>query len=354
MHSDRRRPRAGPRPAPASRAPPSLPPIRPCRRYQSRSQVPTPPAAACRAVTPPARWLGSAPSSSRNRANPAWPAMIASGRAWVPSAPGALTSTPAASRARARSTSPFRAANISGVKPAVVSMLGSAPCSSSRRTMAGWGAASPHIRAVLRVSVVAAFTSAPWSRSASTIAALPVRAAVINAVSPLVRAAPPSAPPSSSRSTIARLAFSAARSSGVTPWSSAAFGSAPASSSRSTIPRSSQCAAQTRAVAPSGRLAFTSAPSASSASIAPASWAATASTSPNSCPAESGAAPAATARDTRQTTMARIPLSFAPCRSAATMRSIMPCHPTVRCVSVLAPFRLGRRRGGIAARHGLR
>ena len=73
------------------------------------------------------------------------------------------------------------------------------------------------MRAVPSVAAVRAFTSAPCASNASTTGRLPVRAATINGVSPLVRAAFASAPAASSLSTIGRLAFSTARSSGVTP-----------------------------------------------------------------------------------------------------------------------------------------
>ena len=78
-------------------------------------------------------------------------------------------------------------------------------------------AATAHISAVAPVSVVAALTSAPCPSSARTTSMLPVRAAIISAVSPLACAALGLAPPASSLSTVAALAFSLARISGVTP-----------------------------------------------------------------------------------------------------------------------------------------
>ena len=65
--------------------------------------------------------------------------------------------------------------------------------------------------------VVAALTLAPCARSAFTTSRLPVRAAIMSGVSPLVCARFGSAPAPSSLFTIAVLAFSDARASGVTP-----------------------------------------------------------------------------------------------------------------------------------------
>ena len=107
--------------------------------------------------------------------------------------------------------------NISGVNPFLVDTWGSAPALSKMRTISGWGSETAHIRAVLCVVLTVAFTSAPAVTSIVTMSALPVRAAVISGVSPLVCDAFTFAPAASNLATISRLAFSAARSSGVTP-----------------------------------------------------------------------------------------------------------------------------------------
>jgi hypothetical protein len=62
-----------------------------------------------------------------------------------------------------------------------------------------------------------AFTSAPWTSRACTAPGLPVRAAVISAVSPDERAAFGFAPAFNSLSIMAALPFSLASSSGVIP-----------------------------------------------------------------------------------------------------------------------------------------
>ena len=145
--------------------------------------------------------------------------------------------------------------------------------------MSGCDSATAHISAVLVVSVVAALTAAPCTMSASTTSTLPVRAAVISGVRPLVRAMFGSAPAFSNVWTIARLAFSVARSSGVTPWPSTALTSAPARKSTSAVSRSSQWAAQRRAVAPSARAVLTSMPWSTSSRTVPMSCSAAALTS---------------------------------------------------------------------------
>ena len=110
--------------------------------------------------------------------------------------------------------SPFRAANRSGVKPLTVDARASAPASSSTRTMSACPSATAHISAVLPVSDVALLTRAPPPMRRRTTCALPVRAAVIRGVRPLVWLAFASAPAASSASVMAGLAFSAARCSG--------------------------------------------------------------------------------------------------------------------------------------------
>ena len=118
----------------------------------------TPPAAACSARTPSIAPLASAPCSSRNIANAAWPLTIEYGSTWVPSLPFSLTLTPAAISSFAISMSPLRAANISGVNPLLDEACTSAPPSTSTLAISGWGSATAHISAVLLVSVVAALT----------------------------------------------------------------------------------------------------------------------------------------------------------------------------------------------------
>ena len=109
-------------------------------------------------------------------------------------------------RLSAIATSPLCVAYSRGVNPSAVEACGSAPASISSRTTGAWDPATAHISAVLRVSVVVAFTSAPCRRSVSTTSRCPVRAAVISGVSPLVRRAPVLAPAASSFSTMAVLA----------------------------------------------------------------------------------------------------------------------------------------------------
>ena len=112
--------------------------------------------------------------------------MIENGRMCVPFALGVLMSTPAAISVSAIGMSLLRAAYIRVVYPFVVEVLGSAPASRSTRTTAGWGAATAHINAVASSRTVEALTSAPRARSASTTCRLPVRAAVMSDVRPLV------------------------------------------------------------------------------------------------------------------------------------------------------------------------
>ena len=113
--------------------------------------------------------------------------------------------------------SPFRAANSSGVKPLTVEARASAPASSSTRTTPACPSATAHISAVLPVSEVASLTRAPPVSRRRTTSSLPVRAAVIRGVRPLVWLAFASAPAASNASVMAGLAFSAARCNGVTP-----------------------------------------------------------------------------------------------------------------------------------------
>ena len=78
-------------------------------------------------------------------------------------------------------------------------MLGEAPLSSNSCTISGWRSEMAHINAVLLVSAVAALTSAPLLTSACTTSVLPVRAAVISGVRPLVWAESALAPAASNR-----------------------------------------------------------------------------------------------------------------------------------------------------------
>ena len=87
----------------------------------------------------------------------------------------------------------------------------SAPAAISARTTAGWRCDTAHISAVCPALVSRAFTSAPWASSAVAAPALPVRAAVIRAVSPPRSAAFGSAPAASRRRTSGALPFSHAR-----------------------------------------------------------------------------------------------------------------------------------------------
>jgi len=97
-----------------------------------------------------------------------------------------------------------------------------------------------------------ALTFAPPSTSTRIASVFPVRAAIINAVSPAAeRAAFGSAPALSSRSTTRALPLVHASDSGVILYRVAAFTSAPAASSISTSATSSRWTAQCSAVEPS-------------------------------------------------------------------------------------------------------
>ena len=77
--------------------------------------------------------------------------------------------------------------------------------------------AAAHIRAVCPFHPSLAFTVAPWASSALMAGTLPVRAAVISAVSPSGKAVFGSAPAASSFSMTAALPLTQARYNGVTP-----------------------------------------------------------------------------------------------------------------------------------------
>ena len=83
--------------------------------------------------------------------------------------------------------------------------------------MAACPSAAAHISAVCPRRSSLPSTRAPWASSAFTAAGAPVRAAVINGVSPPGSAAFGSAPAFRSSSTIAPLPFVQASDSGVTP-----------------------------------------------------------------------------------------------------------------------------------------
>ena len=84
---------------------------------------------------------------------------------------------PDAPPARAGTYSPFGIATF-------VCALTSAPRATSSLTMSGWFSVTAHINAVCARTVSFAFTLAPRSSSSVTASTLPVRAAVISAVSP--------------------------------------------------------------------------------------------------------------------------------------------------------------------------
>ena len=93
----------------------------------------------------------------------------------------------------------------------------SAPPSISTRAVSRCRSAIAHISAVCPFFASCAFAFAPRASSAFTAAALPVRAAVMSAVSPDGRAASGSAPVSSSIRTMGALPLMQASESGVTP-----------------------------------------------------------------------------------------------------------------------------------------
>ena len=118
----------------------------------------------------------------------------------------------------------------------------------------------PTSSAVVPPQVSFALTFAPLSSSTLIASVLPVRDAIISAVSPYgVSGAFGSAPALMSLSTIAALPFSAASCIGVAPARFAADTLAPARISRSAISRSSARTAQWSAVVPSICGALTSA-----------------------------------------------------------------------------------------------
>ncbi|MNC84613.1 hypothetical protein D3C83_01710 [compost metagenome] len=140
--------------------------------------------------------------------------------------------------ARAASMAPSRAANISAVQPPrgngelgpplrgnsstgasrIVERASiAAPAATSRRTTPAWFSAAAHISAVSPNQRSRTLTSAPASMRRLTVAATPVRAAVMITGSPASVAAFGSAPAFSSRATSASLPLVAASVSGRTP-----------------------------------------------------------------------------------------------------------------------------------------
>ena len=93
--------------------------------------------------------------------------------------------------------------------------------------------AAAHISAVCPRQLSFALTSAPCASSVLTAAGMPVRAAVMSAVSPSDCVAFGFAPAFSSSSRTAALPFVAASDSGGTPYRFTAFTSAPDSDERS-------------------------------------------------------------------------------------------------------------------------
>jgi hypothetical protein len=87
----------------------------------------------------------------------------------------------------------------------------------SARTAAAWFSAAAHIKAVCPRQFSFAFTFAPWASSALTASGLPVRAAVISAVSPSGNREFGSAPALSNASIMAAFPLVLATMSGVTP-----------------------------------------------------------------------------------------------------------------------------------------
>ena len=160
---------------------------------------------------------------------------------------------PASRRTRAASSWPPRTANRNGVNASLlVFVRSSAPASIRALTAAALFRAAAHISAFWPFHLSLAFGSAPCASSTRTAATVPLRAAVINAVSPSGNAVFGSAPADSSRSMAAAFPLVQARNSGVTPYRLAAFTFAPARMRRSAVSRSSRCTARCSGVVPSG------------------------------------------------------------------------------------------------------
>ena len=128
----------------------------------------------------------------------------------------------------------------------------SAPASINAFAAPALFSAAAHIRAVCPFQPSFAFTLAPWASSALTAGTLPVRAAVISAVSPSGNAVFASAPAASSFSITAASPLTHARYNGVTPYRVAALASAPARSRASTRSVSLLRTARCSGVVPSG------------------------------------------------------------------------------------------------------
>ena len=116
-----------------------------------------------------------------------------------------FTSAPASRSARTASRWPARTAKRSADQPAVDRSSTSAPSSRRACTAAGWFSAAAHMRAVWPRQRSRARRSAPRASSIRMMRTSPVRAAVINAVSPSGRASFASPPASSRASTTGAL-----------------------------------------------------------------------------------------------------------------------------------------------------
>ncbi len=127
----------------------------------------------------------------------------------------------------------------------------SAPASMSAFAASALFSAAAHIRAVCPFQPSFALTVAPCASSALIAGTLPVRAAVISAVSPSGSAVLGSAPAASSFSMTAALPLTHARYSGVTPYRVVALTLAPARSRTSTLSASLRSTATCSGVVPS-------------------------------------------------------------------------------------------------------
>ena len=198
----------------------------------------------------PDDWPISAPRSSSSRVIAALPSRTAKSSGVMPplavgKARCRMIPVPDAPPARAGTYSPLGIVTF-------VRALTSAPRARSNSTMSVWFSITAHISAVCACTVSLALTFAPRSSSSVAASTLPVRAAVISAVSPPGVAVFGSAPASSSARIIAALPLVAARPIGVIPYRFVTFTSAPALISAAAVGRSSRRTAQCNAVVPSG------------------------------------------------------------------------------------------------------
>ena len=171
----------------------------------------------CSAVQPCPRASGSAPAASSRAAISYWALYTAMPRALVPSGRVSSGSAPAASSTSSAARLPSRAANSSGVNPPPDRACTSAPAAISAPAAPGLSCEAVHISAVWPRQPSTASTSAPCSMSTSTARTTPVRATVINGVSPSPDARLGSAPASSSLSSMSALPLVAARAIGAMP-----------------------------------------------------------------------------------------------------------------------------------------